>query len=260
MSNRIDLKFQELNESNKKALITFITAGDPDLETSNQVIKKMIFEGIDILEIGVPFSDPLAEGPTIEKASYRALASGTTTDDIFKLVKKIRKLYSLPILLMLYVNLIYKYGIEKFIEKCVDAGIDGLIIPDLPFEEVEEVKIYAKAKGIYIINLIAPTTKKERLINIVKESEGFIYCVSSLGVTGERKEITTDLSDFYNRLKKETNIPLALGFGLSNKKQIDDLKGNWNGYIVGSAIVNIIAEYGIEAPEHVGSFIKGLKI
>ncbi len=259
MNNRIDLKFKELKESNKKALITFVTAGDPDIETSYKVIREMIAEGIDILEIGIPFSDPLAEGPTIEKASYRALASNTTTDDVFNLVKKLRVDYNIPIILMLYVNLIYKYGKDKFMGKCTEAGIDGLIIPDLPIEEVSELKSYASAKEIYIINLVAPTTKSDRLLKTVKESEGFIYCVSSLGVTGERKKITTDLSDFYNRLRSITNLPLALGFGLSNKKQIDGLKGGWDGFIIGSAIVNIIAQYGIDSPEYVGSFIKSLK-
>ncbi|MDD2370501.1 MAG: tryptophan synthase subunit alpha [Firmicutes bacterium] len=259
MNNRIDLKFKKLNELNKKALITFVTAGDPNLETSYKVIEKMIAEGIDILEIGIPFSDPLAEGPTIEKASYRALESNTTTDDVFTLVKKIRKDYELPILLMLYVNLIYKYGIDKFMAKCGEAGVDGLIIPDLPIEEVQELKSNAANKNIYIINLVAPTTKDDRLLMIAKESEGFIYCVSSLGVTGERKEITTDLSDFYNRLRGITNLPLALGFGLSNKTQIDGLKGEWNGFIVGSAIVNIIAQYGIDSPSYVGEFIRSLK-
>lgn len=260
MSNRIDEKFIELNALNKEALITFITAGDPDIETSYKIIEEMIDKGIDILEIGIPFSDPLAEGLTIEQASYRALASGTTTDDVFQIVKRLRGNHNIPILLMLYVNLIYKYGIEKFMDRCVEAGVDGLIVPDLPFEEVYEIKTYANDRGIYIINLVAPTTKKERLTSIIENSEGFIYCVSSLGVTGERREITTDLLSFYNSLSSLTKLPLALGFGLSNKKQIDSLQGEWNGYIVGSAIVNIIAQHGIEAPKQVGEFIKKLKV
>ncbi len=259
MDNRIVRKFKELKDTNQKALITFLTAGDPDLDTSFRVVEEMINNGIDILEIGIPFSDPLAEGPTIEKASYRALASNTTTDDVFSLVKRIRENYDLPIILMLYVNLIYKYGIEKFMKKCGDAGVDGLIIPDMPFEEVDEVKGLAHEKNLVIINLVAPTTKTIRLKKIVKESEGFIYCVSSLGVTGERKKITTNLGDFYNRLRSETDLPLALGFGLSSKEQIDGLFGNWDGYIVGSAIVNIIAQYGKDAPKFVGDFIKSLK-
>lgn len=259
MGNRIAKKFRELRDNNQKALITFLTAGDPDLDTSFRVVEEMIDKGIDILEIGIPFSDPLAEGPTIEKASYRALASNTSTDDVFYLVKRIRENYDLPIILMLYVNLIYKYGIEKFMKKCSEVGVDGLIIPDLPFEEVEEVKDLAHNADLVIINLVAPTTKKIRLKKIVNESEGFIYCVSSLGVTGERKNITTNLDDFYNNLRKETDLPLALGFGLSNKKQIDGLAGTWDGFIVGSAIVNIIAQYGKEAPTHVGNFIKSLK-
>ena len=259
MGNRIAKKFRELKDNDQKALITFLTAGDPDLDTSFRIIEEMIDKGIDILEIGIPFSDPLAEGPTIEKASYRALASDTTTDDVFYLVKKVRENYDLPIILMLYVNLIYKYGIEKFMTKCSEVGVDGLIIPDLPFEEVEEVKDLAHDADLVIINLVAPTTKKVRLKRIVNKSEGFIYCVSSLGVTGERKNITTNLEDFYDKLRKETDLPLALGFGLSNKKQIDGLDGTWDGFIVGSAIVNIIAQYGKEAPTHVGNFIKSLK-
>lgn len=259
MDNRIASKFRELRFSDKKALITFLTAGDPDLDTTFMVVEEMIDKGIDLLEIGIPFSDPLAEGPTIEKASYRALASNTTTDDVFTLVKKLRNSHDLPILLMLYVNLIYKYGIEKFMKRCAAVGVDGLIIPDLPFEEVEEVKKFAQVENIFIINLVAPTTKDERLKKIVNESEGFIYCVSSLGVTGERNNITTDLGDFYSRLRKETDLPLALGFGLSNRKQIDGLKGNWDGHIVGSAIVNIIAQYGKDATLPVGKFIKSLK-
>jgi tryptophan synthase alpha chain len=259
MDNRIEKKFRELKYNNRKALITFLTAGDPDIDTSYNVVEQMIKNGIDILEIGIPFSDPLAEGPTIEKASYRALASNTTTDDVFSLVKNIRDTYDLPIILMLYVNLIYKFGIEKFMKKCSEVGVDGLIIPDLPFEEVEEVKGLAHKENLVIINLVAPTTKHVRLKKIAKESEGFIYCVSSLGVTGERKNITTNLSDFYDRLRKETSLPLALGFGLSNKEQIDRLEGDWDGYIIGSAIVNIIAQYGKESPIHVGDFIKSLK-
>ncbi len=259
MDNRIVRKFREIKNNDKKALITFLTAGDPDLDTSYRVAKEMIDNGIDVLEIGIPFSDPLAEGPTIEKASYRALASNTTTDDVFNLVKRLRENYDLPILLMLYVNLIYKFGIEKFMKKCNEVGVDGLIIPDLPFEEVGEVKGPAHNENMVIINLVAPTTKDLRLKKIVSESEGFIYCVSSLGVTGERKNITTDLGDFYDRLRKETDMPLALGFGLSNKKQIDGLQGNWDGFIVGSAIVNIIGQYGKDAPSKVGNLIKSLK-
>lgn len=259
MDSRISKKFKELKEKNQKALIGFLTAGDPDIDTSRKIISEMINNGLDILEIGIPFSDPLAEGPTIEKASYRALASKTTTDDVFDLAKNIRADYDLPILFMLYVNLVYKYGIEKFMKNCSDAGIDGLIIPDLPIEEVGELKEIAEKENLTIINLVAPTTKNKRMEKIVKESDGFIYCVSSLGVTGERKEISTDLEGFFSRLRNLTDLPLALGFGLSSRRQIDNLKGDWDGYIVGSAIVNIIAEYGKQAPKPVGEFIKSLK-
>ncbi len=259
MNNRIEEKFKELKMMNKKALITFITAGDPDLETSYQLVLEMFEQGADLVEIGIPFSDPVAEGPTIEKASMRALASGTTTDSIFELVTKLRTKTEKPLLLMLYINLVYKYGAEEFITKCQTTGVDGLIIPDMPYEEIQEVKAYAEAKNIYLINLIAPTTNEERLAKIVEGSKGFIYCVSSLGVTGVRSEITTDLENFYARIRKNTNLPLALGFGLSTKEQLKSIKGNWEAFIVGSKIVEVVAAYGKDSVEEVGKLVKNLK-
>ena len=259
MNNSIDNKFKELKDKKEKGLITFITGGDPDLETSYKLVMEMFKEGADLVEIGVPFSDPVAEGPTIEKASMRALKSGTTTDKIFELVRDLRKETDKPILLMLYINLVYKYGCEKFIDRCVDVGVDGLIIPDLPLEEIDEVKAYTKDKGVLLINLVAPTTNEERLEKIVNVSEGFIYCVSSLGVTGVRSNITTDLEGFYNRIREKTDLPLALGFGLSNREQIESIKGYWDAFIIGSRIVNIVGEYGTDSINKVGAFIKDIK-
>lgn len=259
MDNRIEQKFKKLKSEGKKGLITFLTAGDPDLETTFKIVEEMIDNGIDLLEIGIPFSDPLAEGPTIEKASYRGLESGTTTDDVFQLVRRIRGKHDLPVMLMLYVNLIYKYGIDRFMKESKGAGIDGLIIPDISFEEAGEFKKAAEEANLMLINLVAPPTKEGRLEKITGGSRGFIYCVSSLGVTGTRQNITTDLKEFYKRLRQHTDLPLALGFGISGRKQIEELEGDWDAYIVGSAIVNLIAEHGKNAPFHVGRFIRELK-
>ena len=259
MSNAIDEKFKELKEQGRKALITFITAGDPDIDTSYRLVLEMIDKGADLIELGVPFSDPIAEGPTIEKASVRALEAGTTTEDAFELAARLKKATTTPILLMLYINLVYRYGVEKFMLKCRDAGVDGLIIPDIPLEEIGEIKPLAARYGIRLINLVAPTTKMERLAKIADASEGFIYCVSSLGVTGVRDTITTDLGDFYRKIRSLTELPLALGFGLSGRRQIEGIKGDWDGYIVGSAIVNIVAEHGRDSVPEVGAFIGELR-
>lgn len=259
MSNPIDEKFKELRELERKALITFITAGDPDLDTSYRLVLEMIDKGADIIELGVPFSDPIAEGPTIEKASVRALNAGTTTDDVFELAAKLKKVTATPILLMLYINLVYRYGIGDFMRSCRESGVDGLIIPDIPLEEIEEIKPLAAEYGIRLINLVAPTTKTERLAKIAAASEGFIYCVSSLGVTGVRDTITTDLGDFYRKIRSLTSLPLALGFGLSGRQQIEAIEGDWDGYIVGSAIVNLVAEHGKDSAGKVGEFIGELK-
>lgn len=259
MNNAIDEKFRELKEQGRKALITFITAGDPNLDTSYRLVLEMLDKGADLVEIGVPFSDPIAEGPTIEKASVRALQSGTTTDDVFGLVARLRERTKAPLLLMLYVNLVYRYGIEAFLKRCSEAGVDGLIIPDIPYEESAEFRPLAKAYGIRLINLVAPTTKEQRLAGIAAEGEGFLYCVSSLGVTGVRDKITTDLGAFYERIRRHTDLPLALGFGLSSREQIAAAPGGWDGYIVGSAVVNIVAEEGEGSPAKVGEFIADLR-
>ena len=195
--NRIDQRFAALKLQNKKALITFITAGDPDLKATETLVLEMEKAGADIIELGVPFSDPVAEGPVIQAASERALKSGTTLKDIFTLVKNLRQKTDIPILLMMYLNCIFKYGKEKFFENCVESGIDGVIVPDMPFEERDEISAESKKAGVYAINLVAPTSK-ERIKEIASESEGFLYCVSSLGVTGQRSNFSTDFDDSFN--------------------------------------------------------------
>lgn len=260
MSKRIELAFSRLRGGNQKALITFLTAGDPDLETTRKTVLSMIAGGADLIELGVPFSDPVAEGPTIEGSSARALAGGTTTDDVFRLVEDLRpEVGDTPLLLMLYLNLVYRYGVERFMNRCKEAGVDGLIIPDLPLEELEEIQPEARRVGIPLIRLVAPTTGPERMSRIAQGAEGFLYCVSSMGVTGVRETISTDLSGFYGNLRGCTDLPLALGFGLRSREQIESMAGDWDGYIVGSAIVNVMAKEGKGSPEAVGRFVHELK-
>ena len=257
--NRIDICFENLKKENKKALITFVTAGDPDMETTEKAVLSMYENGADIIEIGVPFSDPIAEGPVIQEASLRSLSRGTTLDDIFDLVKNIRQSSDKPLLLMMYVNTIFKYGTEKFFKLCKERQIDGVIIPDLPFEERDEVAGYADECGVYIINLVAPTSN-ERVAMIAKESKGFLYIVSSLGVTGTRDEITTNFNKLLAPIKNlENACPSCIGFGISTPEQAKEMSSYCDGAIVGSAIVNIIAKYGKDSPEKVGEFVKSLR-
>ena len=208
MNNLIDQKFLELKKKGRKALISFITAGDPDIETSYRIMEEMMTRGVDLIEVGVPFSDPVAEGPTIEQASARALAAGTTTEDVFALVKRFQGRGEVPILLMLYLNLIYKYGVKEFMGKARDAGVSGLIVPDIPLEELEEILPLAKEYNLTLINLIAPSTGPLRMKKILERSQGFVYCVSSMGVTGVRNQITTDLKAYYERIRSLTTLPL----------------------------------------------------
>lgn len=259
MKNRIDICFEQLKKDNKKALITFITAGDPDMETTERCVLSMFENGSDIVELGVPFSDPIAEGPTIQKASMRSLENGTTLDKIFDTVRSIRKKTDKPILLMMYVNTIFRYGTDRFFRLCSDCEIDGVIVPDLPFEERGEIMPYADKYGIYSINLVAPTSH-ERVKMIAKESKGFLYIVSSLGVTGKRNEFSTDFSELTAPLQSsEITCPACIGFGISNAEQAEHISSYCDGVIVGSAVVDVAAEYGKESPEKVGELIKALK-
>lgn len=242
----------------EKAFIPFITGGDPDLETSYELIKTMAEHGADIIEIGIPFSDPIAEGPVIQEADLRALAAGTTTDALFDMVVKLRKEIDIPLVFMTYMNPIYVYGTERFMKRCAEVGIDGVIVPDVPFEEKAELSDYCKANGIDLISMIAPTSE-ERIETIAKKAEGFIYCVSSLGVTGVRSEITTDIGTMVKHVKAVTDVPVAVGFGISTPEQARKMAGLSDGAIVGSAIVKLVAKYGKEAVPYVAEYVMSMK-
>lgn len=258
MKNRIDSCFEQLKAKGEKALITFVTAGDPDLETTEKCVLEMFDKGADIIELGVPFSDPIAEGPIIQKASQRSLKGGTTLDKIFGMVKSLREKTDKPLLLMMYINTIFKYGTEKFFGNCRDCRIDGVIVPDLPFEEREEIADTADKYGVYSINLVAPTSA-DRVTMIANESKGFLYVVSSLGVTGTRSEITTDFETLLAPLKDNSPVPYCIGFGISNPEQAAQMASYCDGVIVGSAVVNRIAENGTGSADAVGKFVGELK-
>lgn len=243
---------------NGKAFIPFVTCGDPDLETTGMIVRAAAENGADLIELGIPFSDPTAEGPVIQGANIRALSGGVTTDKIFDFVRELRKDVTIPMVFMTYANVVFSYGAEKFISTCSDIGIDGLILPDLPFEEKEEFLPLCRTYGVDLISLIAPTSA-QRIAMIAKEAEGFLYIVSSLGVTGTRSEITTDIASIVKMVKENTDIPCAIGFGISTPEQAKKMAGFSDGAIVGSAIIKIIEKYGREAPKYVGEYIKEMK-
>ena len=241
-----------------KAFIPFITGGDPDVETTYELIKAMAANGADIIEIGIPFSDPIAEGPVIQEADLRALSSGTTTDALFDMVVRLRKEIDIPLIFMTYANPIYVYGKERFMKRCADVGIDGVIVPDIPFEEKAELSGVCMENGIDLISMIAPTSD-DRIETIAKEAEGFIYCVSSLGVTGVRSEIKTDIGAMVAHVKTVTDTPVAVGFGISTPEQAKKMAALSDGAIVGSAIVKIVAQYGKDAVPYVADYVKKMK-
>lgn len=241
-----------------KAFIAFITCGDPDLETTKEAVIRAAENGADLIELGIPFSDPTAEGPVIQAANIRALSGGVTTDLIFGLVREIRREVSIPLVFMTYANVVFSYGAERFFSACKEIGIDGLILPDLPFEEKEEFLPVSGKYGIDLISLIAPTSEN-RIAMIAKEAEGFLYIVSSLGVTGARSEITTDLSSIVKVVRENTDIPCAVGFGISTPEQARKMAGVSDGAIVGSAIVRLLEQYGKDAPPHIGAYVREMK-
>lgn len=243
---------------NGKAFIPFITCGDPDLDTTIACVTEAVSNGADLIELGIPFSDPTAEGPVIQEASERALKGGVTTDKIFDMVCRLRKTVSVPMVFMTYANVVFSYGAEKFIGTCNEIGIDGIILPDLPFEERDEFLPVCEKYDVDLISLIAPTSE-ERISMIAKEAKGFLYIVSSLGVTGTRSEITTDLGAIVDVVRKNTDIPCAIGFGISNPVQAKKMADLSYGAIVGSAIVKIIGEYKENSPAKVGEFVKEMK-
>ena len=240
-----------------KAFIPFITCGDPDLETTKAVVKSMAANGADLIELGIPFSDPTAEGPVIQGANLRALTGGVTTDKIFDMVRELGKELTLPMVFMTYANVVFSYDADKFISNCAEIGIDGLILPDLPYEEKEEFSDICKKYGVELISLIAPTSEN-RVAMIAREAEGFIYIVSSLGVTGVRSEIRTDISSLVKLVRENSSVPCAVGFGISTPEQAAKMAGISDGAIVGSAIVKLIAQYGKEAAGPVGEYVKSM--
>lgn len=243
---------------NGKAFIPFITCGDPDLETTEAAIRAAVTNGADLIELGIPFSDPTAEGPVIQGANLRALNGGITTDKIFQFVRGLRKDLSTPMVFMTYANVVFSYGAKEFISTCKEIGIDGLILPDLPYEEKEEFLPLCHEYGVDLISLIAPTSEN-RIAMIAREAEGFLYIVSSLGVTGTRSVIKTDLAAIVKVVRENTNIPCAIGFGISTPDQAKKMADISDGAIVGSAIIKLLEQYGQDAPEYIGAYVKSMK-
>lgn len=260
MTDRIARQFAAKKAAGKKALITFVTAGDPDMVTTKKLVLAMEQAGADLVELGVPFSDPVAEGPVIQAANIRALSQGVRIDDIFNAVADLRGKTQIPIVFLMYINCIFNYNPERFFRRCLETGVDGVIVPDLPFEEKDEIAQTAARYQIRIISLVAPTSH-ERIAKIAQAAEGFLYCVSSLGVTGARSDFKTDFEAFFSQINAHTNIPTALGFGISTPGQVKQLRGYADGLIVGSAIVRLVGESKSpqEAVERVGGFVRLLR-
>lgn len=244
--------------ANGKAFIPFLTCGDPSLEVTEQLIYAMEEAGADLIELGIPFSDPTAEGPVIQAANVRALSGGVTTDKIFDMVKRLRQNTKIPMVFMTYANVVFSYGTERFIQKAASLGMDGLILPDVPFEEKEEFDSVCKKYGLDLISLIAPTSH-ERITQIAKEAEGFVYCVSSLGVTGMRSAITTDIGAMVQLVKAAKDIPCAVGFGISTPEQAAAMAAKSDGAIVGSAIVKLCGQYKEACVPYVKEYVKSMK-
>lgn len=244
--------------ANGKAFIPFITVGDPDIETTKKAVLAMVRSGANLIELGIPFSDPTAEGPVIQGANIRALSGGVTTDRVFDFVRDIRRDTDVPMVFMTYANVVFSYGAERFISACREIGIDGLILPDLPYEEKGEFLPVCRRYGVDLISLIAPTSEK-RIAKIARDAEGFLYIVSSLGVTGTRSEITTDLGSIVKVVRENTDIPCAIGFGISTPEQAKKMAGISDGAIVGSAIIKLLEKHGKDAPGYIGEYVKSMK-
>ncbi len=241
-----------------KAFIGFLTAGDPTIEKTVEFVLAMEEAGCDLIEIGIPFSDPVAEGPVIQEANLRALSNNTNTDDVFEAIRKIREKSDIPLVFLTYINPVFYYGYEKFFSKCDELNVRGIISPDLPYDEKDEILDVAIKYNVDVISLIAPTSK-ERIQMIAEEATGFIYVVSSLGVTGMRSDIRTDLKSILEDIKEVSDVPAAVGFGINTPEQAETISKIADGVIVGSAIVNIIAEHGENAKEHLYNYIKSMK-
>ncbi|WP_432617348.1 tryptophan synthase subunit alpha [Butyricicoccus sp.] len=241
-----------------KAFIPFLTCGDPDLETTEKLICAIAKAGADLIELGIPFSDPTAEGPVIQEANLRALSAGTTTDKIFDMVRRVRKTVSIPMVFMTYANVIFSYGADRFLQTAAEIGMNGIIVPDVPFEEKQEFEPLCQKYGLDQISMIAPTSH-DRIRAIAEQANGFLYCVSSLGVTGTRSSITTDIGAMVKLVKEVKDIPCAVGFGISTPEQAETMCRQADGAIVGSAIVKLIAQYGRDSVQPVADYVRSMK-
>lgn len=244
--------------ANGKAFIPFLTCGDPDLETTEKLIGAIAEAGADLIELGIPFSDPTAEGPVIQDANLRALSAGTTTDKIFDMVRRVRQTVSIPMVFMTYANVIFSYGADRFLKTAAEIGMNGIIVPDVPFEEKQEFEPLCQKYGLDQISMIAPTSH-DRIRAIAEQANGFLYCVSSLGVTGTRTAITTDIGAMVKLVKEVKNIPCAVGFGISTPEQAESMCRQADGAIVGSAIVKLIAQYGRDSVQPVADYVRTMK-
>lgn len=240
-----------------KAFVAFVTCGDPDLDTTKKIILALERAGCDLIELGIPFSDPTAEGPVIQEANERALSNGCTTDDVFEMIKEVRKETSIPMVFMTYANVVFHYGTEKFCQKMVDTDMSGMILPDVPYEEKDEFETICHQYGLDFIRMIAPTSH-DRIQMIANDAQGFLYCVSSLGVTGTRSKITTNVNEMVDIVRSVSDIPCGIGFGISTPEQAKKMTEKADAAIVGSAIIKIIAKYGKEAPDHVEAYVRSM--
>ncbi len=240
-----------------KAFVAFVTCGDPDLDTTKKIILALERAGCDLIELGIPFSDPTAEGPVIQEANERALSNGCTTDDVFEMIKEVRKETSIPMVFMTYANVVFHYGTDKFCQKMVDTDMSGMILPDVPYEEKDEFETVCHQYGLDFIRMIAPTSH-DRIQMIAKDAQGFLYCVSSLGVTGTRSKITTNVNEMVDIVRSVSDIPCGIGFGISTPEQAKKMTEKADAAIVGSAIIKIIAKYGKEAPDHVEAYVRSM--
>lgn len=256
---KIKEAFQRREKKKQKTLITYIVSGQYGYETTKKNIHAMVDAGADIIEIGIPFSDPIAEGEVIQRASQASLENGTTLVGIFDMVREIRReIREVPFVMMMYLNTIYRFGTKRFFDLCQECGIQGVIVPDMPYEEKEEIQEEAMAHQVENISLVTPASQ-ERIAKIAGDAEGFLYCVSSMGVTGTRSEFSTDFDTFFHKIKENAKIPCAVGFGISGPKQAKDMSRYCDGVIVGSAIVKLIAQYKEESPKKVYEFTKSLR-
>lgn len=255
MNNKLNKVF---DTPNKKAFIAFLTAGDPTADCTVEYILELERAGVDLVEIGIPFSDPTAEGVVIQDANIRSLKNGMTTDGVFEIVRRVRETSQIPLAFMTYANPVFHYGYDRFFDRCKELGVDAIIIPDLPFEEKLEMEGSANARDVALISMIAPTSES-RIREIASEAKGFLYVVSSMGVTGVRSEITTDLGGIVGSIRKATDVPCAIGFGISTPEQAKAMAAVSDGAIVGSAIVKMIAEYGDQAGPELYRYAKSMK-